>query len=100
MRLRAPAPAKVNLCLFLGPTRDEDGRHELVTVFQSLSLWDEVEMAVRLEPDARDEVACPGVEGENLAEAALRGLRAAGWQVLLCCRQAKSSVACCLPSQS
>jgi 4-diphosphocytidyl-2-C-methyl-D-erythritol kinase len=33
--LRALAPAKVNLSLFLGPTR-EDGRHELVTLFQSL----------------------------------------------------------------
>ena len=36
MRLRALAPGKVNLCLFLGPTRD-DGRHELVTLLQSCS---------------------------------------------------------------
>jgi len=41
MKLRAPAPAKVNLSLFLGGTR-EDGRHRLVTVFQSLSLADEL----------------------------------------------------------
>ena len=27
---RERAPAKINLCLYLGPTRD-DGRHELVT---------------------------------------------------------------------
>ncbi len=41
MKLRALAPAKVNLCLFLGPTR-EDGRHELVTLFESVSLADEL----------------------------------------------------------
>ena len=33
------APAKVNLCLLLGGTRD-DGRHELVTLFESVSLAD------------------------------------------------------------
>ena len=33
VRLRALAPGKVNLCLFLGPTRD-DGRHELVTLLR------------------------------------------------------------------
>ena len=45
MRLRALAPAKVNLSLFLGPTR-EDGRHRLVTVFESLSLADTLELEV------------------------------------------------------
>ena len=45
MRLRALAPAKVNLSLFLGATR-EDGRHRLVTVFESLSLADTLEMEV------------------------------------------------------
>ena len=39
---RALAPAKINLGLFLGPTRPEDGRHELVTVMQSISLADEL----------------------------------------------------------
>ena len=33
--------AKVNLCLFLGPVR-ADGRHELVTVFESVSLADDL----------------------------------------------------------
>jgi 4-diphosphocytidyl-2C-methyl-D-erythritol kinase len=36
----ALAPAKVNLGLFLGPTRASDGRHELATVMQSISLAD------------------------------------------------------------
>ena len=37
--VRALAPAKVNLCLFLGETRP-DGRHQLLTLFQSLSFAD------------------------------------------------------------
>ena len=80
---RALAPAKVNLGLFLGPMREQDARHELVTVMQSISLADEL----RLEPApagaTEDEVLCPGVSGlpaENLALAALRAFRAAsGW---------------------
>jgi 4-diphosphocytidyl-2-C-methyl-D-erythritol kinase len=77
MKLRALAPAKVNLSLFLGATR-EDGRHRLVTVFESLSLADTLELEV-LEAGQPDEVLCPGVEGENLAARALAGLRARGW---------------------
>jgi 4-diphosphocytidyl-2-C-methyl-D-erythritol kinase len=76
MRWRALAPGKVNLCLFLGPLRD-DGRHELVTVFESVSLADELELSVR--EDGADEVVCPGVEGSNLVTAALERLRARGW---------------------
>ena len=60
------APAKINLCLFLGATR-ADGRHELVSVMQSLAWGDDV----RAEPADRDEVLCAGVEGPNLAAAAL-----------------------------
>ena len=80
MRLRAFAPGKVNLCLFLGPIRD-DGRHELVTLLQSLSLADELTLATVEGSDepASDEVHCPGVEGPNLVSAALRGLRERGW---------------------
>jgi 4-diphosphocytidyl-2-C-methyl-D-erythritol kinase len=81
--LHDTAPAKLNLCLFLGPRRAGDGRHELVTVFQPLTLAD----VVALEPaplGAReDEVSCPGVPGPpeaNLAAAALRAFRArTGW---------------------
>ena len=36
MKLTVLAPGKVNLCLFLGPLR-EDGRHELVTLIESVS---------------------------------------------------------------
>ena len=76
MRLRALAPGKVNLCLFLGPTR-EDGRHELVTLFQSLSLADELVLET-IDSDG-DIVICPGVDGENLAASALEALRDRGW---------------------
>jgi 4-diphosphocytidyl-2-C-methyl-D-erythritol kinase len=92
--LRALAPGKVNLALFLGPTRP-DGLHELVSLVESLSLADEL----TLEPltgrfgiaaaagaggaacDAGlDEIVCAGVEGPNLAGAALGAFRAAsGW---------------------
>jgi 4-diphosphocytidyl-2-C-methyl-D-erythritol kinase len=78
MRLRALAPAKVNLCLFLGPVRPSDGRHELVTVFQSLSLADELVLET-LGPGHRDQVHCPEVPGENLATRALDALRGRGW---------------------
>ncbi len=70
------APAKINVCLFLGPTRDSDGRHELVTVFQPIDLTDDV----RLEPAERDECICDGVEGRNLALDAIVAFRAhTGW---------------------
>jgi 4-diphosphocytidyl-2-C-methyl-D-erythritol kinase len=66
------APAKVNLCLFLGPTR-ADGRHELVSVMQPLAWGDDV----TVDDAAADEVICAGVEGPNLAADALRAFRAA-----------------------
>jgi 4-diphosphocytidyl-2-C-methyl-D-erythritol kinase len=67
------APAKINLCLFVGPTR-EDGRHELVSVMESISLAD----TLRLEPAGgdRDEVVCDGVE-DTLVTRALAAFRAA-----------------------
>jgi 4-diphosphocytidyl-2-C-methyl-D-erythritol kinase len=70
------AYAKVNLCLFLGPARD-DGRHELVTVFDSVRLTDE--LVVGESQSGEDEVVCDGVEGPNLVSQALSGLREAGW---------------------
>jgi 4-diphosphocytidyl-2-C-methyl-D-erythritol kinase len=78
VRLLARAPAKVNLCLLLGGVRADD-RHELATVFESLSLCDELEL---LDGVAGDEVVCPGIEGPNLVRAALEGLRSAGWDAL------------------
>jgi 4-diphosphocytidyl-2-C-methyl-D-erythritol kinase len=77
MTLRARAPGKVNLCLFVGERR-EDGLHPLVSVVQALSLADEL----TLEPGSgdADEVVCPGVEGPNLAARALQLFReATGW---------------------
>jgi len=41
MSFRVNAPGKVNLCLFLGPHR-EDGRHELVTLFEAVSLFNRI----------------------------------------------------------
>ena len=72
------APAKFNLCLFLGPTRPEDGRHELVTIMEPLALADTLTLSVGEGDD--DEVVCPGVEGPNLAARALRAFRdVTGW---------------------
>ena len=75
--MRELAYGKVNLCLFLGPVRD-DGRHELVTLIESVSLADELEVAVCSGGD--DEVICEGVEGDNLvaAGAARASLRRLG----------------------
>ena len=69
------APAKLNLCLFLGPRR-EDGLHELCSLFEPLALAD----PIAVEEAERDEVVCAGVEGENLAARALAGLRELGWE--------------------
>jgi 4-diphosphocytidyl-2-C-methyl-D-erythritol kinase len=68
------APAKLNLCLYLGPVR-EDGLHELCSLFEPLSLADRIEVSEA----GRDEVICEGVEGENLAARALAALREHGW---------------------
>jgi 4-diphosphocytidyl-2-C-methyl-D-erythritol kinase len=69
------APGKVNLCLLVGAPR-ADGLHPLVSLVQPTTLADEL----AIEPAARDEVVCPGVDGENLALRALREFRAlTGW---------------------
>ena len=80
---RALAPAKINLGLFVGPTR-ADGKHELVSVMQSISLADELTLEHAPDPAGGDQVLCPGVEGpseQNLAARALAAFRrATGWQ--------------------
>ncbi|MBS1893258.1 MAG: 4-(cytidine 5'-diphospho)-2-C-methyl-D-erythritol kinase [Actinobacteria bacterium] len=68
------APAKLNLGLYLGRVRP-DGLHELCSLFEPLALAD----LLRIEEAERDEVVCPGVEGENLAARALAALRERGW---------------------
>jgi hypothetical protein len=78
--LRERAPGKVNLSLFIGPTRASDGRHELVSVMQSVTLADDHTLEPAPDGAGADEVVCPGVDGDNLALDALRAFRAAtGW---------------------
>ena len=73
--MRELAPAKVNLCLCVGGRRS-DGLHELVSLMQSVTLCDELEIS----DGDRDEVICPGVDGPNLVIAALCAFRErTGW---------------------
>lgn len=73
----ARAPGKVNLHLSVGPRRD-DGYHDVTTVLQAVSLYDDVE--VQVSPDG---VTCSvsgegagdvPVDGSNLAVRAVRAL--------------------------
>ena len=66
------AYAKVNLVLRVGAPR-RDGLHPLCSIFASVGLADRV--SVR-EAES-DEVGCPGVEGPNLAAAAVGAFRRA-----------------------
>jgi 4-diphosphocytidyl-2-C-methyl-D-erythritol kinase len=70
------APAKLNLCLFVGARR-ADGLHELRSLFCPLLLSDRIEV-----DDAAgeaDEVICDVVDGPNLVGVALEAMRARGW---------------------
>jgi 4-diphosphocytidyl-2-C-methyl-D-erythritol kinase len=73
----ALAPAKINLGLFVGPVREQDRRHALATVMQSISLADELTLEAAPAGIEHDEVVCPGVDGENLAGQALALFREA-----------------------
>jgi 4-diphosphocytidyl-2-C-methyl-D-erythritol kinase len=75
--VREIAPAKINLCLYVGAVRP-DGYHELVSVMQAIDLADRLELT---DSEATaDEVRCPGVEGPNLAARALAVFRErTGW---------------------
>jgi 4-diphosphocytidyl-2-C-methyl-D-erythritol kinase len=68
------APAKLNLCLYVGPRR-EDGLHEIRSVFEPLELADELQLS---EAEA-DMVICEGIEGPDLTAKALAALRENGW---------------------
>jgi 4-diphosphocytidyl-2-C-methyl-D-erythritol kinase len=68
------APAKLNLCLYVGPRRD-DGLHEIRSLFEPLELADELRIS---EADA-DAVICEGIEGLDLTATALAALREHGW---------------------
>ena len=76
--MRRPAPGKINLALVAGPLRD-DGRHELLTVYQRIGLADRIDV----EPAERTRV--DGFAGDTLVRDALQRLavRAAvdrGWR--------------------
>jgi 4-diphosphocytidyl-2-C-methyl-D-erythritol kinase len=61
---RAPAAAKINLSLVVGPRRD-DGKHEVVTVYQRVALSDRI--AVERSPD----LSVTGFDGDTLVRRAL-----------------------------
>ena len=69
--MRAPATAKLNLALVVGPTR-ADGKHEVATVLQRLALADRVE----LKPAAR--LTVDGFADDTLVRDALASLAADG----------------------
>ncbi len=75
----ARAPAKLNLHLSVGPVRD-DGYHELTTVYQALSLYDEVTAtpaaALSVSVHGEDAALVP-LDDNNLAARAARALAAA-----------------------
>ncbi|HEY3192359.1 MAG TPA: hypothetical protein VGJ61_06205 [Solirubrobacterales bacterium] len=68
------APAKLNLCLYVGPRRD-DGLHEIRSLFEPLELADELRIAEATE----DEVICEGIDAPDLTAQALAALREHGW---------------------
>lgn len=76
-----PAPAKLNLCLYVGPKRTDD-LHEICSLFESLELADTV--TAKINPTlADDAVTCSGpwadhIDGENLVTRALQACRNAG----------------------
>jgi 4-diphosphocytidyl-2-C-methyl-D-erythritol kinase len=76
---RAPAAAKVNLALVVGPPRD-DGKHEVLTVLQRVDLVDRIEL------EEASELRIEGFAGDTLVGDALQELaRVAevepGWRV-------------------
>jgi 4-diphosphocytidyl-2-C-methyl-D-erythritol kinase len=73
----APAPAKINLALVVGPRR-ADGKHEVATVYQRVDLGDRITVA----PAPAPETTIAGFPEDTLVRAALDGLAAPhGWNV-------------------
>jgi 4-diphosphocytidyl-2-C-methyl-D-erythritol kinase len=71
------APAKLNLCLYVGKRR-EDGLHELRSLFCPLLLADRLDVSPIEE--GPDEIVCAAVQGPNLVGVALEAMRARGWE--------------------
>jgi 4-diphosphocytidyl-2-C-methyl-D-erythritol kinase len=79
--MHAPAYAKINLGLVVGPLRD-DGKHEIATVLERVDLHDLIE----LEPAPGDGIFIEGFVGDTLVRRALELFDAAvdssgGWRV-------------------
>jgi 4-diphosphocytidyl-2-C-methyl-D-erythritol kinase len=81
----ARVPAKINLCLGVGPVRD-DGFHPLATVYQALDVYDEVratvlddsaDIEVTVQVESAAETGDIPLDGDNLAARAARALREA-----------------------
>jgi 4-diphosphocytidyl-2-C-methyl-D-erythritol kinase len=73
--MTGPAPAKINLALVVGPRRD-DGKHELVTIYQRLDLGD------RITVEPAEETVVEGFPEDTIVRAALGALDAPhGWRV-------------------
>jgi 4-diphosphocytidyl-2-C-methyl-D-erythritol kinase len=68
--MRAPAAAKINLALVVGPTRD-DGKHEVLTVLQRIDLVDRI--AIEEAPQLRVD----GFKRDTIVRTALERLAAA-----------------------
>lgn len=68
--MRAPAAAKINLALVVGPTRD-DGKHEVLTVLQRIDLVD------RIEIEEAPALRIDGFKDDTLVRTALERLAAA-----------------------
>ncbi|HZS30738.1 MAG TPA: hypothetical protein VFA37_05730 [Gaiellaceae bacterium] len=78
---RAPAAAKINLALVVGPARD-DGKHEVLTVLQRIDLVDRIEL------DDASGLRVEGFPQDTLVRAALEQLAAAAgveprWRVTI-----------------
>ena len=77
--MRASAPGKINLGLVVGPLRD-DGKHELLTVYQRIGLADRVDV------DEADRLTVDGFAEDTIVRRALELLAARagmepGWRV-------------------
>ena len=78
---RAPATAKLNLALVVGPRR-ADGKHEVATVLQRIDLGDRVALS------PAPQLTVEGYSGDTLVRQALEGLATAagvepGWRAVI-----------------
>lgn len=84
MQVVKKTPAKVNLSLLVGP-KDQEGFHELFTVFAPVDVYDQIDIVLEARPAGGGpvelKVKCRAAEGEsNLAAKALRALEEkSGW---------------------